>query len=96
MIRHSVILKLKHTLGSQEEQQFFDEVRKLEAIPGVKNFEILRQTSPKSPFDFGISMEFDNQELYDGYSSHPDHVYFVEQFWKNEVTDFQEIDYIPY
>jgi heme-degrading monooxygenase HmoA len=96
MIRHSVILKLKHALGSQEEQQFFEEVRKLESIPGVKNFEILRQTSPKNHFDFGISMEFDNQELYDHYSSHPDHVFFVNEFWKNEVTDFQEIDYIPY
>ena len=66
----------------------------LSAIPGVEAFEILRETSPKNEFSFGISMEFADGDAYEGYNGHPDHVAFVQRRWIPEVTDFLEIDYI--
>ncbi|RRB09957.1 Dabb family protein [Larkinella knui] len=96
MIRHTVAFKLNHPAGSEAEQNFLDEARKLAAIPGVQNFECLKQISPKNPYDFGLSMEFASQERYDQYTNHPDHVQFVRQVWKTNVAEFLEIDYTPY
>lgn len=93
MIRHSVILKLKNTINSIEKQAFFEAVDTLSAIPNVQKFEVLKQTSPKNKFEYGISMEFDNQEQYDIYSNHPKHIHFIQNFWMNQVEDFLEIDY---
>jgi hypothetical protein len=41
-------------------------------------------------------MEFDSSADYDNYNSHPLHVEFVQTRWIPEVTDFMEIDYVPY
>ena len=95
MIRHSVIFKLKCLKDSPEEKDFLDVAKKLAAIPGVQNFESLKQTSKKNKFDYGLSMEFASQQLYDVYSSHPDHVQFIQQYWLKYVEDFLEIDYEP-
>lgn len=94
MIRHSVILKLKADLNSADKQAFFDAVDKLAAIPDVQKFEVLKQISPKNKFEYGISMEFDNQEQYDIYSIHADHQAFIQNFWIKSVEDFLEIDYV--
>lgn len=93
MIRHSVIFKLKHPKGSKEEGLFLEKAKQLISIPGVQKFECLRQVSPKNKFDFALSMEFENNDLYQQYNNHPDHTYFVQQYWLNEVEDFMEIDY---
>jgi heme-degrading monooxygenase HmoA len=93
MIRHTVAFKLKHAPGSAPERLFLDAARALAAIPGVKQFECLRQTSQKNPFDFGLSMEFDSPADYRAYNDHPDHVRFVQTRWVPEVMDFVEIDY---
>lgn len=61
MIRHSVILKLKADLSSVIKQAFIDASRKLSLIPDVQKFEMLKQISSKNKFEYGISMEFDNQ-----------------------------------
>ena len=95
MIRHTVVFKLKHPKGSPEEKEFLKEGSKLALIPGVNNFESLRQISPKNEFDYGFSMEFDSQEAYEGYNNHPDHIAFVQTYWMRDVTDFMEIDYEP-
>jgi hypothetical protein len=47
MIRHSVIFKLKYPKNSPEELDFLNAAKKLANIPGVENFECLRQTSKK-------------------------------------------------
>ncbi|MCP9761540.1 Dabb family protein [Lacihabitans soyangensis] len=96
MIRHSVILKLKNTIGVEEKLAFFDAVDKLKDIPDVKRFEVMNQISSKNKFEYGISMEFDIQEQYDTYTNHPFHVAFVQNFWIPNVEDFLEIDYTPY
>jgi hypothetical protein len=89
-----VFLKLKHPAGSAEEKNFLDTCRRvLKPIPGVKNFRVVREMSPKNRFTFGLSMEFDSQAAYDGYNSHPDHVDFVRNIWIPNVEEFQEIDY---
>ncbi|MCP9770512.1 Dabb family protein [Lacihabitans sp. LS3-19] len=93
MIRHSVILKLKADISSEAKKAYFDAVDKLAEIPYVKKFEVLKQTSTKNKFEYGISMEFDTQEQYDAYTNHPQHVAFVQNFWIPNVEDFLEIDY---
>jgi hypothetical protein len=96
MIRHSVIFTLKHAQGSLQEKMFLRDAKtELEAIPGVKKFEQLRQVSKKNDYDFGLSMEFADQAAYDGYNKHPKHVKFVKDRWEREVSKFLEIDYVP-
>lgn len=95
MIRHTVVFKLKSSKNSLEEQNFLNAAKKLANIPGVQNFESLKQTSKKNNFDYGLSMEFASQKLYDEYSNHPDHVQFIQDYWLKYVADFLEIDYEP-
>lgn len=92
-IRHTVAFKLKHPFGSAEEQDFLAAGKRLATIPGVEHFEAMKQISPKNDFDWGFSMEFANQSVYEQYNQHPDHVNFVQQRWLKEVEDFLEIDY---
>ncbi len=93
-VRHMVIFKLKHRPGSERALQFLaDGQRILTAIPGVENFQVYDQVSKKNNYDYGFSMDFANQTVYDGYNLHSDHVDFVEQRWKQEVEDFLEIDF---
>ena len=95
MIRHTVVFKLKHPAGSSPETAFLQAIRKLSLIPSVKKFECYRQVSKKNIYQFGVSMDFANPHDYQIYNEHPDHVSFVENRWKPEVTDFMEIDYEP-
>jgi hypothetical protein len=93
MIRHSVILKLKFDISSDDKQAFFNAVDKLGTIPNVQKFEFLKQISSKNKFEYGISMEFDTQEQYDFYTNHAKHLAFIQNFWLKSVEDFLEIDY---
>jgi heme-degrading monooxygenase HmoA len=94
MIEHTVTFNLKHSPGSQEEQQFFDAANELAEIPGVIDFAIRRQVSEKHSHAFGITMFFASDDEYQAYNSHPLHTAFVENRWKKEVTDFQEADFV--
>lgn len=93
MIRHSVVFSLRHEAGSAEEAAFLRDARVLADIPGVRNFEQLRQVSPKTDFAFGFAMAFDDDAAYAAYNAHPDHVAFVANRWVPEVERFMEIDY---
>ncbi len=93
-IRHTVNVRLKHPAGSPEESTFLAAVQDLGAIPGVENFELLRQVGTLSPYTFGFSMEFADQETYDAYSSHPDHVAFAQTSWGPAVADALELDFV--
>jgi Stress responsive A/B Barrel Domain len=92
-IRHTVVFRLNHPEGSDAEVDFLEAAARLEAIPGVEEFQILDEVSPKNDYRFGISMEFAGQAAYDGYNSHRDHVAFVEARWLPEVEEFLEVDY---
>ena len=95
MIRHTVAFRLHHAPGSAQEADFLAAARALADIPGVTAFEQLRQTSTKSDFAFGFSMEFADRSAYDGYNEHPVHTAFVADRWVPDVADFLEIDYVP-
>ena len=92
-IRHTVVFTLAHPEGSPAEAEFLAAAGALSAIPGVESFQILRETSPKNAYRFGISMEFAGAEAYAAYNEHPDHVRFVNERWLPEVSDFLEVDY---
>jgi len=93
-IRHMAIFSLIHPNNSVEAERFLKDGEEiLSAIPVVEKFEVVRQVSPKSNFDYGFSMEFENQAAYDTYNAHPAHQDFVEKRWKVEVKSFQEIDF---
>jgi quinol monooxygenase YgiN len=96
MIRHTVVFRLSHPEGSQEEAEFLATAGGLRSIPGISNFEALRQVGAKNDYRFGLSMEFADQAAYDAYDRHPDHLAFLQKRWIPEVTDFLEIDYVPY
>ena len=91
-IRHAALFRLKHPAGSAAEADFLAELATLAAIPGVKDFQIARETSPKNPYAFAVSMSFADQAAYDGYNTHPLHVAFVEGRWIPEVAEFMEHD----
>jgi hypothetical protein len=95
MIRHTVAFKLIHTKNSREEKAFLGAIVRLSTIPGVTNLELLKQTSRENKFDYGLSMEFATAKEYEDYNRHPDHIRFVETFWKTEVSDYLELDYEP-
>lgn len=92
-IRHMALFTLKYSVGSAEIEAFLkDGADILSAIPVVQKFEVLRQVSAKCEYDFGFSMEFENQEAYETYNNHPSHQAFVKERWDTEVVKFQEID----
>lgn len=93
MIRHTVVFRLCYPKDSPQERVFFQAAERLVKIPGVRNFEALRQVSAKNDFTYGFSMEFDSQQEYDEYNTHPDHISFVQTYWVRDVEQFMEIDY---
>ena len=92
MIRHAAIFRLSHEAGSAAEADFMATLAGLKDIPGVQDFQIAREISPKNAFTFAVSMSFADQEAYDAYNSHPDHVAFVQGRWIPEVAAFMEHD----
>ena len=95
MIQHTVVLKLKYPKDSLEERDFLEAAAKLSSIPGIHNFQSLRQISKKNDYDYGLSMEFNNMEDYETYNQHPEHTKFVTTYWAKYVDKFLEIDYEP-
>ncbi len=93
-IVHSVFFTLKHNAASVEAAAFFTRAEILAVIPGVVDFQVLKEVSPKNAYTSGFSMKFASQADYDRYNNHPDHVSFVQNVWMSEVAEFQEIDYI--
>lgn len=93
-IFHTVIFDLKHPVGSAEAKRFLsDGYEILTNIPGVQDFQVFRQCSPKNDYQYGFFMKFKNQEDFDTYSDHPDHNKFVRERWDTEVSHFQESDF---
>ncbi len=93
-IRHMVIFNLKVSKGSPEAEKFLADGKAiLEAIPVVNSFEVLYQVSPKNDYDYGFSMELNDQADYDTYNAHPSHEQFVSERWTKEVEAFLEIDF---
>ncbi len=92
MIRHAALFRLRHPAGSAQEAGFLAAIAGLAAIPGVDDFQIARETSPKNPYAFAVAMNFADQAAYDGYNNHPAHLAFVQGRWLPEVAEFMEHD----
>jgi hypothetical protein len=93
-IEHTVVFRLAHPAGSPAESDFLTAARSaLTEIPGVKDFTVRRQVSPKSDLAWQFSMLFADQSAYDAYNVHPLHVEFVTTRWQTEVVAFQEYDF---
>lgn len=92
-IRHTVAFALPFAAHSAEEQEFLAEARRLATIPGVQAFRVLRALDEQAALPLTLSMEFADQDAYDGYDDHPQHRDFVERHWLPTVTAFQETDY---
>jgi hypothetical protein len=95
MIRHAALFRLSHRAGSPEEADFLAALAGLATIPGVQDFQIARETSPKNPYTFAAAMTFADQAAYDSYNNHPLHVAFVRDRWLPEVAEFMEHDTVP-
>ena len=92
-MEHTVTFRLKHAAGSSAESDFLTAAAELATIPGVMDFLIRRQVSPKNAHTFGISMNFNSDDEFQAYCDHPLHCEFVEKRWIPEVEDFQEADF---
>lgn len=96
-ITHMVTFSLYAGKGTAEAEAFLQESKNvLEVIPGVEQFQVLKQISAKNEFDYGFSMVFADQAAYDSYNDHPEHRKYVEERWMKEVSRFQEIDLIQH
>ena len=94
-IQHTVVFRLVHPPGSAAEAEFLATARStLPAIPGVGEFVINRQVSPKSDLAWQFSMMFADDAAYAAYNDHPAHTGFVATRWEHEVAAFQEYDLV--
>ena len=93
-IQHTVAFRLRHPAGSDAERDFLTAALALADIPGVQEFQQLRQVSPKSDFTFFFTMRFVDAAAYGAYNDHPTHVAFVRDRWQAEVADFAELDLV--
>ena len=94
-IQHTVVFRLVHAPGSEGERDFLETGRRtLTAIPGVADFAVNRQVSPKSDLTHQFTMVLADQAAYDAYNAHPAHVDFVGSRWMPEVEAFQEYDFV--
>ena len=92
MIRHAALFRLKESKGTAGERDFLAALAALGTLPGVEDFEIAREISPKNPYDYTVSMRFADQAAYAAYDSHPAHVAFVQTLWIPQVAEFMEHD----
>lgn len=93
-ILHTVQFDLKYPVGSAESKKFLDDGKRiLTSVPGVFDFQVFRQCSPKNDFQYAFYMKFASKEDFDAYTAHPDHCQFVKERWDTEVVRFEEADF---
>jgi hypothetical protein len=93
-VLHTVIFDLKYPAGSAEAEQFLtDGYAILTKVPGVHDFQVFRQCSPKNDYQYGFYMRFRTQSDFEAYTANPTHTRFVAERWDTEVTRFQESDF---
>jgi hypothetical protein len=94
-ITHMVVFNLKsEEEGGAGPDAFFAKAEELLwPIPHATNITRSRQTNAMCPYEYGFSFDFDSQSDYDAYNTYPDHLKFVEEWWKTQVSGFMEIDF---
>lgn len=96
MIRHAALFKLHHAAGSPEETAFLKGLAELSKLDGVQKHRIAREVHPDSPYDYEVSMWFDDQAAYDAYMVDPVHRAFAEAYWIPGIATSLEHDTVPF
>ena len=86
MIEHTVTFRLQYAAGSPADTAFLAAARELATMPGVRDFAIRRQVSPRCDNTLGIAMRFTDQDAYDHSNAHLRHVAFVRDRWTPDVA----------
>lgn len=99
MLNHTVFFWLKDTVTTEERTAFEKDLRGLEAIPGIEQFEVGQPApTPHRPviensYDFALMTLVADVEAQDVYQQHPIHQDFVTKwkphFEKIVVYDFE-------
>ncbi|MEI7026641.1 Dabb family protein [Paenibacillus sp. y28] len=96
-VTHTVFFDLLVQPESEEAERFLASSRLiLMSIPGVAQFQVLRQISPRNDLPFGFIMKFLNHAAYAAFQSHPEYRHYLREVWQRQVAMFQEIAYVPW
>ena len=87
---HIILFNFKQGIA---EENFIAAAKNLTIIPAVQKLEYFKQLNTTNKFEYGMSIEFATQQLYEQYMAHPVHVAFVQQHWIPEVEDSMMIDF---
>jgi hypothetical protein len=86
-------LKTEEAGGAGADAFFAKAEALLWPIPHASGVARYSQTNAMCPYEYGFSFDFATQGDYDAYNTHPDHIRFVEEWWKTQVSGFMEIDF---
>lgn len=90
-IRFFSAFRLKHETGSEAETEFLREYSALGSVPGVENFELMREITPKewSTCEWVVMWEFADLAAHTAFHEHPAHHKFVAEYWNTGVAEFK-------
>jgi stress responsive alpha/beta barrel protein len=94
MINHLVLFKLKPDVDEEKIEWMMRETRiQLLKIPEVLSIRCGKQVDAKAEWPFFLSVEVDSTEKLALYSEDPNHVKFVEEVIKPNITERLALDY---
>ena len=94
MIYHLVLFKLKPDLGEEMVEWMSRETRiQLLRIPEVLSIRCGKNVDPNAEWPFFLSVELDSMEKLPLYLEDPNHVKFVEEVIKPNITQRLALDY---
>jgi hypothetical protein len=94
MIYHLVLFKLKPDLGEERIEWMMRETRiQLLRIPEVLSIRCGKNVDPHAEWPFFLSVELDSMEKLPLYLGDPNHVKFVEEVIKPNITERLGLDY---
>jgi len=90
-IRFFSAFRLNHEPGSEAEADFLREYVALGSLPGVENFELMREITPPewSTCEHVVMMEFADLAANEAFHAHPAVIRFVTERWDAEVAEFK-------
>lgn len=91
-IHHVLIFNFKKEISEKDQKHFLEQMKTLEVISGVSNFEISKQIHANTKFTHILAMDFDSDYTYQAYVKDPQNREFVNNFWLAMVEDYLVID----
>jgi hypothetical protein len=94
-IRRTILLKFKSEASADAVQKILHEVKaNISSIKGVRSVVVGAQTSERAPFNYGISMDFDDEAAFKRYredeghrGTHNKYAHLVEQAQISDIRD---------